>query len=157
RNSVHGLTTAASLWAVAGIGLASGGGLIWLAVVATGIILAMQAFLRPIEKHYFARPSRSTMTFALQETAGPVGAVLEVVRRNGGVVESVDLKHSRQSGPTQLDLVVSAPRSQTLMAMFEEIARRDGIQGQRFRSHAEERSDDLDDVSQHPMLETKGD
>lgn len=36
---VRGLTTAASLWAVAGIGLAVGSGMYFLAVVATGAIL----------------------------------------------------------------------------------------------------------------------
>src|SRR4051794_17072968 len=35
KNSIRGLTTAASLWAVAAIGLANGGGLIWPAIIAT--------------------------------------------------------------------------------------------------------------------------
>ena len=40
RASVRGLTTAASLWAVAGIGLAVGAGFLVGAVAGTGIVLA---------------------------------------------------------------------------------------------------------------------
>jgi putative Mg2+ transporter-C (MgtC) family protein len=53
KNSIRGLTTAASLWAVAAIGLANGGGLIWPAIIATAIILALQTLLRPLEMRLF--------------------------------------------------------------------------------------------------------
>src|ERR1700733_5513213 len=50
RNEVvKGLTTAASLWAVAAVGLAVGGGLHFAAIAATVIILAILAGLKPIE------------------------------------------------------------------------------------------------------------
>ena len=46
---VKGLTTAASLWAVAAIGLAVGSGLYVAAIATTGIVLAILAGLKPIE------------------------------------------------------------------------------------------------------------
>ena len=52
KNSVHGLTTAAGVWATAGIGMACGGGLWLIAVVATVILILIQWFLhRKIFRH----------------------------------------------------------------------------------------------------------
>ncbi len=45
KNSVHGLTTAAGVWATAGIGMACGGGLYVLAVCATAIMIGVQYIL----------------------------------------------------------------------------------------------------------------
>jgi putative Mg2+ transporter-C (MgtC) family protein len=49
---VRGLTTAASIWAVAAVGLAAGGGLYFAATVSTGIMLVILAGLKPIEEAY---------------------------------------------------------------------------------------------------------
>jgi putative Mg2+ transporter-C (MgtC) family protein len=57
-NSIHNLTTAASMWAVAAIGLACGVGDIMTAVVATAILLASLVLLRPLRdgiRRRFAR------------------------------------------------------------------------------------------------------
>lgn len=47
---VRGLTTAASLWSVAAVGLAVGGGLYIEAVAATAIIMIILAGIKPIEE-----------------------------------------------------------------------------------------------------------
>ena len=49
---VRGLTTAASLWAVAAIGLAVGSGLYLAAVATTLIVLTILAGVKPIEQYY---------------------------------------------------------------------------------------------------------
>lgn len=51
---IRGLTTAASLWTVAAIGLAVGGGLYLPAVAATALILAILVALKPIENRLYA-------------------------------------------------------------------------------------------------------
>jgi len=50
RGSVRGLTTAASLWAVAAIGTAAGAGLLVMAVVGTLLILIVLALLDQMEE-----------------------------------------------------------------------------------------------------------
>lgn len=54
-NTVRGMTTAASIWAVAALGLAAGGGLYAAAAIATVIILVILAGLKPLEEAYRAR------------------------------------------------------------------------------------------------------
>jgi putative Mg2+ transporter-C (MgtC) family protein len=54
-NEVHGLTTAASIWVVAAIGMAVGFGFYVPAVFTTLLILAMLVLLRPVEMLLFHR------------------------------------------------------------------------------------------------------
>ncbi|TXH23143.1 MAG: MgtC/SapB family protein [Chitinophagaceae bacterium] len=55
QGTVRGLTTAAGLWTVAGIGLATGGGLYYAAAAATLIVLIILWGLQPLEKIYFKK------------------------------------------------------------------------------------------------------
>jgi putative Mg2+ transporter-C (MgtC) family protein len=55
---VRGLTTAASLWTVAAVGLAVGAGLYLEAVAATAVILIILAGIKPLEE-WFAKRSQS--------------------------------------------------------------------------------------------------
>jgi len=55
---VRGLTTAASLWAVASVGLAAGSGMYVGAVMATGIIWVILALLKPLERRLTGKPKR---------------------------------------------------------------------------------------------------
>jgi putative Mg2+ transporter-C (MgtC) family protein len=65
---VRGLTTAASLWSVAAIGLAVGGGLYAAATAATIIILIILAGVKPLEERY--RASRQSIQIHLQAERG---------------------------------------------------------------------------------------
>jgi putative Mg2+ transporter-C (MgtC) family protein len=50
---IRGLTTAASIWVVASLGMAVGFGYFLLAIVATILVLAAQLILKPIEERIF--------------------------------------------------------------------------------------------------------
>lgn len=50
NSGVHGLTTAATVWVNAAVGVAAGGGEYHLAVIATAVTLAVLAVLAPLEK-----------------------------------------------------------------------------------------------------------
>jgi len=52
---IRGLTTTASIWTVAAIGLAIGGGLYFAGVASTLIILVILAGVKPLEELYRAR------------------------------------------------------------------------------------------------------
>ncbi len=57
RDLLHGLTTAAGVWATAGIGLAIGAGMIITGVIATILLVAMQLILHRVGKHVRRRES----------------------------------------------------------------------------------------------------
>lgn len=58
---VRGLTTAAGLWTVAGIGLATGGGMYFAAVVATLLSIIILWVIQPLEKRFAARFKKKTL------------------------------------------------------------------------------------------------
>ena len=49
RGSVHGLTTAATIWVNAAVGVAAGGGEFHLALIATAVTLVVLLMLHPLE------------------------------------------------------------------------------------------------------------
>jgi len=74
NEAVKGLTTAASVWAVAGVGLASGGGLYTAAVAATVIILVILAGLKPLEERLVG--GRGLLELSLEASSGTVSVGL---------------------------------------------------------------------------------
>lgn len=53
--AIHGLTTAASLWVVAAVGMAAGAGAWGVAIATTVIVIISLWPLRAIERRYFGR------------------------------------------------------------------------------------------------------
>ena len=79
--SVRGLTTAATLWMVAAIGMACGAGFYWAAVIATAIALVGLGPLRVVSQRLGDRPHRRELEVELKAkaSAAPVLAALEQV------------------------------------------------------------------------------
>ena len=77
--SVRGLTTAATLWMVAAIGMACGAGFYWAAVIATAIALVGLGPLRLVSKRIGDRPHRRELKVELEAkaSAAPVLSALE--------------------------------------------------------------------------------
>jgi len=65
---IKGLTTAASIWTVAAIGLAIGGGLYFAGVASTILILIILAGVKPLEEAYRAR--NQTVQFKITTDRG---------------------------------------------------------------------------------------
>src|ERR1700744_6275054 len=63
RDKIRGLTTAASLWTVAAIGLAVGGGLHVAALGGTAVIFIILAGVKPVERYFW--PSQDSSEFRL--------------------------------------------------------------------------------------------
>ena len=53
--SVHGMTTAATIWVNAAVGMAAGAGLYAIAIAATVIALVVLALLPPLERYFERR------------------------------------------------------------------------------------------------------
>ena len=75
---IKGLTTAASLWAVAAVGLAAGTGLYFPAVFATAVLWVILALLKPIERR-FVRPRRKYASIQVSIARGQALAAVEAV------------------------------------------------------------------------------
>ena len=73
--SVKGLTTAASLWAVSCIGLAAGSGFYIAALAATGIVCATLILLGKMEKMVHEKSDRFEISLKIENNPGKIGEV----------------------------------------------------------------------------------
>jgi putative Mg2+ transporter-C (MgtC) family protein len=77
QGTIRGLTTASGLWTVAAIGLATGGGLYFAALMTTILAIIILWILQPIEKKFASRFKQKTIKITTQNKDKSV----EVVNR----------------------------------------------------------------------------
>jgi putative Mg2+ transporter-C (MgtC) family protein len=109
--SVRGLTTAATLWVVAAIGLASGAGYYWAAVVTTALVLVTLWPLRIAAHHLFLRfrPSEPRLFVELQ-TSGGAAPVLEALEDLDVLVQAFRIDDDRDARRVALEVAVPTER-----------------------------------------------
>lgn len=127
RQIVRGLTTAASIWAVAAIGLAVGGGLFAAAVAATILILLILAGLKPLENRFFLHRRLRLLTLTIERQTVSLYAVEQAIERTGLRLERLLIQPSPTGDEDQLDIVVSRPRSEALDALIDELRKLPGV------------------------------
>lgn len=94
--TVRGLTTAATLWAVAAIGMAVGAGYYAAAVITTVIVIVSLWPLRILAYHMFMRIRPEERPLEIELPSGASARhVLAAVEDLGGDVESFQLERSR--------------------------------------------------------------
>ncbi len=86
---VRGLTTAASIWTVAAIGLAAGGGLFFAAAISTAIILVILAGVKPLEEAYRARIQSYVLDIRSERAALAVDDLKTMLGVRGGQIKRV--------------------------------------------------------------------
>jgi putative Mg2+ transporter-C (MgtC) family protein len=86
---VRGLTTAASVWSVAAIGLASGGGMFFAAGLTTAIILVILAGVKPLEDAYRARIQSYILKVRSERAAFAVEDLKSMLAVRGGQIKRV--------------------------------------------------------------------
>lgn len=127
REAVRGLTTAASIWGVAAIGLAVGGGMYSAALAATGVILVILAGIKPIEERLLRkkRPSRMELTIA----RGSVGidALMQTVARAGLALQDIEIEQAGDGDEERVCLVVLPAAAAQLHAAAESLRGVDGV------------------------------
>ena len=101
---VCGLTTAASVWSVAGIGLAVGGGLYTPAVAATVIILIILAGIKPLEKRFIGSRQRRELLITAERDALSLDKLHEALGAGTTRVQQFVIR--QKDGSPQLDDIV---------------------------------------------------
>ncbi len=119
KQIVRGLTTAAAVWAIAAVGMASGLGLFVEAAGATVLALAVLELLRPVEAWLFPHHQQSRIRLRVNPTSDksdpsePIRLIyreLQLVPRKVTVVESergamIELHFARHRAGEMIELV----------------------------------------------------
>jgi len=107
-NNVRGLTTAASIWFVAAVGLAIGAGMFIVAggAVILGLITLM--LLGIVEKKIFPSGRFKLLEISYKDNSPNTEAALDIIREAGIQIQSVDVNHGKDKG-TKLRLLARIP------------------------------------------------
>lgn len=130
RNVVHGLTTAASLWAVSGVGLATGGGLKVTAVAATFFLLLISGGLRPVKKHLFHQDSNEhRIRLNLSSTATIMRDIQELSNTAPEFeITSFDFESSATKIKSVMELRIKVKDSDDAIAIVQKMERLPGVE-----------------------------
>lgn len=119
RGGVQGLTTAATLFVVASVGMAVGGGLFMMAMFATLVILLTLHLLGWMEQRLHLKPAMMTY-----EVIGPnpevlIGAINRVLQEVGGKsMSAVNIHRADGQYRVEFTLEVNQEEHQELLAAF---------------------------------------
>jgi putative Mg2+ transporter-C (MgtC) family protein len=132
RGSVRGLTTAASIWVVSGIGLAIGIGFYLGAFVTTVFVLISLFMLRRTEKIYFERRRLKQLEIIAVDQPGLLGRIgtilgdFEVHIRKNEIGDSV-LQGAERDALITLDFLVEVPPELDLKKLFEKLLQLESV------------------------------
>jgi len=118
--SIKGLTTAASLWTTAAIGLACGAGFYWPAVLATALVLFALFLLGKMEKLYlFTKPKRSLFIEA-SDVPTLVGDLEKTLDSFGYNMDFVNVDRDTDKDKVEVQMVI---RPKPLVPVEEDIGK----------------------------------
>lgn len=110
---VRGLTTAAGLWVVASIGMASGSGSYWLASIGTVFTVGVLFGLRAIDAAISRRTTKVRSRLEVHiDKVSKLEALLDFIQRIDPEAEQLDFK---RTGPDSGVLVVTCKKDATAM------------------------------------------
>ena len=129
--SVRGLTTAATLWVVAAIGMASGAGYYAAAVFTTALVLVSLWPLRILAYRISLRirPEEGRVVVDLPAGASAV-SVLEAVERTGADVTSLEFEE--EADRRQVELAVRLGTDRSAAELIDSLAQIEGVRGARW-------------------------
>ena len=129
--SVRGLTTAATLWVVAAIGMASGVGYYEAALVTTALVLLSLWPLRVIAYRLSTRGRQEEGRLAVDLPSGASAvSVLEAVERAGADVRSLEFEE--EGDRRRIDLRVRLGTGRTAAELIDSLTQTEEVRGARW-------------------------
>lgn len=124
--TIKGLTTAASLWVVAGIGLAVGTGFYLAGAVTTGLVVVVLVVLDRFERR-FIYTKRDTLFVQVQDKPGQLGAIATVLGKYGVGIKDVEMETLETGHEACIHLALEVPFSVRKDRLLDEIAGVEGV------------------------------
>jgi putative Mg2+ transporter-C (MgtC) family protein len=109
-NNIRGLTTAASLWLIAAVGMAIGAGMFLAAGITVVISLITLIVLGKLEKVFFPSTRNKVLELSYKDSNPAAEEAVEILRGFGIRAQSVDVAQSTGKGKSaKLRILVSIP------------------------------------------------
>ncbi|TCP24130.1 putative Mg2+ transporter-C (MgtC) family protein [Scopulibacillus darangshiensis] len=127
--TVRGLTTAASIWIVAGIGLVVGIGMYYVAVLTTVIVILSLIFLNKWENVFIKTAHKETLYLLVSNNKPSLSNVLEILESYHVKVDKVNVENHGDTDQMLLKyrFVTILPNDKTFPKLYDELTQIDGI------------------------------
>ncbi len=125
--NIKGLTTAASLWAIAGIGLATGAGMFVPAGYGTVLIFLTLVVLKRIEFWVAFKKRYKQITLLIDDVPGQIGAIGTALGKMRINIKKIEFKEIEESRQADLILLVEVPSYLDMSAVVVELSDLSGV------------------------------
>ena len=128
--TVRGLTTAASLWMISAIGLATGAGMYFVSVTATVVTFITLTAFHTIEKRYAASNNKSNRMFfhvVAVDIPGIIPQITTFLTLNEIKVKSINVSSKTQSNQIELDIYLKMNHDMDLGFVMGGIQQVEGV------------------------------
>ncbi|TXK79602.1 MgtC/SapB family protein [Paenibacillus sp. N3.4] len=130
--SITGLTTAASLWVVAGIGLAVGAGFYYPAILACFMVLISLWILNKVELKYFNGKKIRVIKIQAIDQPGTLGLITTLLGKHKVDIRKIAMDEQETVNEIkniQITFHVTIPKMSIIISVLEEISQTIGVTG----------------------------
>ncbi len=124
--SVYGLTTAASIWAAAAVGMACGVGWLPAALIATATVLLTLALLRPISIGIRPHPAQVAIHVTAHSVSGVLSDIAQVAERFGAMLQRIEMG-TEEEDMQRLTVYLRVPRERAANELVAAICSLEGV------------------------------
>ncbi len=128
--SITGLTTAATLWVVAAIGLAVGAGEFYMAIAATVLVLFSLLVLNVVEKKWLRAKSFRVIKIKTKDRPGSLGEISALMHKLNIEIRKISMEQVAEtelSPMVYIYLSVKLSAKKPIAAIVEDISMQSGV------------------------------
>jgi putative Mg2+ transporter-C (MgtC) family protein len=128
REIIKGLTTAASIWAVAAVGLAVGGGMFLAAISATLLALALLVLARPVKQRLFPKRKEARRVRLVLRRDTSLAELRSEIEASEVPLERIVVRPGSSAGEDDAELVLGkGSQEEELLSLVEGLRRVSGV------------------------------
>jgi putative Mg2+ transporter-C (MgtC) family protein len=125
--TVRGLTTAASLWVVSGIGLAVGAGLYFAAAIATGLVFLSLVYLTKLERLFLVKSKLLDILMKVEDKPGMISTIGAVLEELSIAIKHIEVKERPRDSQLLLELSCQLPAQIEQARLLKSLVEIDGV------------------------------
>lgn len=127
REVIRGLTTAASLWTVAAIGLSVGGGLYVVATCGTTVVLVILMGVKPIERRLFINRRQQHLALVAERDTVSLRQLESAIEKAGMEMHHISIKPGNSQNEECIQLTLGRVKKEKLVQLIDELRELSGI------------------------------